>query len=234
MQLYLSTAQNCSYLPDRAASNVFVQPELPLSLQQYSLLVASGFRRSGDFVYRPHCEACQACIPCRLSVRDFVASRSQRRNLKQNSALTQHVISAHFQVSHYELYLDYQAQRHPGGSMASSSREEYLEFLTAAWADTQFLQFYADNQLVAVAVYDQLLNGLSAVYSFYSPNQTRRALGKYMVLKLIQHCADLGLDYLYLGYWIAESDKMSYKTDYRPLEVFQQNRWQPFTSDTKT
>ncbi len=225
MRLFLSPSELCSYLPDRQSANLFIDPREPLDVERYSALVRAGFRRSGRYVYRPHCAGCDACRPARIPVALFTANRSQRRNLRANADLAVVRRDDDFRESHYALYLDYQGRRHPGSTMGDADRDAYRSFLTAEWASTEFAEFRLGDELLAVCVYDVLDDGLSAVYTFFSRVGERRAIGKYAILWLIAHARQLGLANVYVGYWIAECRKMAYKAEFRPLQIFSDGQW---------
>jgi arginine-tRNA-protein transferase len=74
-------------------------------------------------------------------------------------------------------------------------------------------------------VTDQLTQGLSAIYTFFEPSEPKRSLGVLSVIKQIDLCQERDLPFLYLGYWIKDSIKMSYKTNYRPTELFVNDTW---------
>lgn len=225
LPLLLSPDHDCGYLPEQQARSLLVSPTHPMSSAVYSQLIRHGFRRSGNQVYRPHCRACSACIPVRIPVNRYQPNRAQRRNVIANADLTATPTRAAFQLEHYVLYQRYLSWRHPDGNMADTGPEEYLEFLGSDWCDTEFIEFRAQERLAAVAVVDCVADGLSAVYTFYEPDLAKRGLGDYAVQWQIRHAQYLGLEYLYLGYWIAECRKMAYKNRYRPFEVYRQERW---------
>jgi len=223
--LYLTAAHECSYLDDQFAQSVFVHPSFTLTNDLYAQLIEQGFRRSGDHVYRPQCAECNACIPVRLSVEHFKPNRSQKRCLLRNSQIQVEVKPALFDWAHYELYIRYQMIRHGSGDMAKASPEEYLSFLGSSWCDTQFVEFYINNELAAIAVVDQFEHALSAVYTFFDPKFASASLGVYAVLWQIEQARKQHKEFLYLGYWIKACQKMSYKSDYQPLQVFSGQQW---------
>ena len=225
--LYLSMPHACSYLAGRMSTILFVDPQRTLNAGEYALFVRQGFRRSGDLVYRPHCQGCSACVPVRVPVRAFQASRGQRRVWSRNTDIAVIETPARFEPAHFELYRRYQAGRHPESGMNDADPEKYLGFLASREIDTAFFELRAGNRLLGVAVADLLPDGLSAVYTFYDPDLPQRGLGVYAVLWEIAETARRGLDYLYLGYWIAESPKMAYKTRYQPIEMLQGGQWRP-------
>lgn len=225
LPLYLGYEHDCDYLPGQRAQMVYVDPHATLDKSMYSRLATNGFRRSGGLVYRPHCAACAACMPVRVAVEDFQPDRSQRRALKTNADLRAIAKPPIFDERHYRLYLRYLRARHPDGNMAEASPEDYLGFLGNAWGETVFYEFLAGDELLAVAVVDHLDEGLSAVYTFYDPGQTRRGLGSFAVLWQIGEARRRGLPWVYLGFWIRECRKMAYKDNFRPFEALLGNQW---------
>ncbi|MES2355983.1 MAG: arginyltransferase [Pseudomonadota bacterium] len=227
LQFYATAPYPCSYLDDRLARSQVATPSHLIDKTVYSKLVSAGFRRSGAFTYRPHCENCQACIPVRVVVDDFAPNRTQRRTEKRLRHLTTRVSSLRFDSEHYALYRRYQVTRHPGGGMDQDSREQYCHFLLQSHVPSFLVEFRDGPYLRMVSVIDELDDGLSSVYTFFDPDLLKASFGVYNVLWQIRCAQELGLPYLYLGYWIRESRKMSYKTDYQPLEGLIENMWQP-------
>lgn len=225
LQLYITTETPCSYFDDRMSSNLVPDPKLQLTMPIYNQLIQHGFRRSGKHCYRPHCENCQSCIACRLAVNEFVSNRSQRRCLKNNQDLKLTVVSATFSEEYFALYRRYLNSRHREGSMANPAEDDFKQFLYCDWSNTRFLEFRLNRQLVAVAVSDIVSDGVSAVYSFFEPEMKNRSLGSYCILKQIDYAKELALDYVYLGYWIENHNKMHYKSNYKPLQLYLDEQW---------
>jgi arginyl-tRNA--protein-N-Asp/Glu arginylyltransferase len=228
IRLYMSPPHPCAYLDEREAITQFIDPAQTINSRLYSQLVDAGFRRSGEYVYRPRCSDCRACIPARIQAQAFLPSRGQRRTWQRNQDLQINCIPAEFSEEHFALYRRYIAARHPGGGMDVADPERYREFLLSAWSDTWCYEFRLGNRLLAVAVIDRLLRGFSAVYTYYDPAYAERGLGTFAVLWEIAEIQRLELSWLYLGYWIEECPKMSYKTRYRPLEIFRDGLWQTY------
>lgn len=224
--LYLSMPHPCSYLAGRMSTILFVDPQRILGADEYGNYVRQGFRRSGDLIYRPHCQGCNACVAVRVPAREFAPTRGQRRVWKRNHDLEVIEQPAGFSREHFDLYRRYQAGRHPGSGMNDTDPEKYLGFLMSRQVDSVFFELRAAGQLLGLAVADLLPDGLSAVYTFFEPGLPERGLGVYAVLWEIEEAKRRGLDYLYLGYWIEESPKMSYKTRYRPIEGIRNGRWE--------
>lgn len=226
LNFYATPPHRCSYLPGREAVTLFADPRFPKTNALYARLSARGFRRSGEHLYQPHCPGCDACVPIRLPVHEFHARRQQRRTWKQNQDLTAEVKSAAFNQEQFDLYRRYIAARHAGGGMDDPTPDSYMNFLTASWADTAFIEFRQSGRLLAVAVADQMTDSLSAVYTFFDPAAAQRSPGRYAILYLIQLARESGRQWLYLGYWIEDCRKMRYKTEYQPLEYYRRGRWQ--------
>lgn len=225
LKFFSTTAHQCSYLPDEQATTLFADPKSSLDLHVYSELSDLGFRRSGNYIYRPHCGACRACVPVRIPVAQFKPNRQQKRVWSRNQDIEVVSREAGFDPEHYALYEEYIAHRHYDGDMYPPSVEQYTSFLTSEWSQTTFFEFRLEGRLLAVSVCDWLENGLSAVYTFYAPEEQARSLGTYAVLWQIQECAVRGLHAVYLGYWIKQCRKMSYKVAFRPIEVLVNSEW---------
>lgn len=227
LQLYLTAPYPCSYLDGREARSQVATPYSLVETTVYSELVRLGFRRSGLFVYRPRCDACQACRPVRVAVDAFRPTRSQRRCLSRNADLVMVLKPLAFDEAHYRLYRRYLSARHAGGGMDQDDREQYRNFLLRSQVDSVLAEYSLDGEVVMVSLVDRLLDGLSAVYTFFDPGLAQRSLGVYGALAQIELAKRLALPYLYLGYWIEESPKMNYKRQYRPLEVYVDAGWAP-------
>lgn len=226
LDFYATPPHNCNYLPGREAVTLFADPLLSKNTRMYAALADCGFRRSGKHLYVPHCSACSACVPVRIPVAEFRPSRSQLRTRKRNARLSIERHPATFKPEHFALYQRYLECRHPDGGMNNPSQENYLDFLTASWSDTYFYEMRDADVLVCVAVIDLLTNAMSAIYTFFEPDYARHSLGKFAILLEIEETKRLGLDWLYLGYWIKACQKMNYKNEYQPLEYYIDNEWQ--------
>ena len=225
LRFFTTPAHDCSYLSDKQAITLFADPLAKINKDLYSALSSAGFRRSGNHIYRPHCQSCNACIPVRVPVSTFKMKRRFRRILRRNVDDKVNTVEPELTEEYFDLYERYINARHADGDMFPASRDQFQSFLVDGRPEACFIEFRTSARLLAVAVADELNDGLSAIYSFFDPGEEERAPGVFAILELINAAKFRDLDYLYLGYWIKHCKKMNYKLDYRPIEIFVNNRW---------
>jgi len=230
MPFYLSVEHECSYLTGRRARNLIADPEM-LSPGLYTRLAEHGFRRSGNFAYRPYCDGCDECRPLRIPVHGYKPRRSDIRNLKRNADLTFRPEKAELTEERLDLYVRYLRARHPDGGMDQANAADFEDFLTSHWCQTRFYEIRDASRLLGVAVTDELDDALSAIYTFYDPNDSRRGLGTWAILMQIAETCREGRRWLYLGYWVEGCRKMSYKKRFQPHEIYNRGSWHSQADD---
>jgi len=226
LRLYQSAPYICPYIATNTALHQTTQPGAPLSSSIYSELINVGFRRAGDRIHRPNCLKCTQCISLRIPVNQFHPTRSQRRVINKNSKLSVSVVFNPDFSPYLALYQDYIHHRHPESDSMQDALSTFEDFLFSPWSDTFSIEFrLANQQLICVSICDPLTQGWSAVYTFFDVQYSHLSLGTFSILKQIELLRQRQLDYLYLGYWINDCDKMNYKTKFKPCEGFTNDQW---------
>jgi arginine-tRNA-protein transferase len=230
IRVFQTAEHACGYWPQRRARDIVLDPDSRALPTVYPSALAQGFRRSGGHVYRPQCAACIACVPVRIAVPQFRPNRSQRRCARRNADLQTELLPPERSPELFDLYRRYLASRHPHGGMDDPRPQDFDSFLQASWSPTRFIGLRLQSRLLAVAVTDQLPNGLSAVYTFFDPEHTARSLGTLAVMRQIEWARELGLPHVYLGFWLQGHPKMDYKKQFAGLEQLRNGDWQPFSA----
>lgn len=216
----------CPYLPGRYERKLLTDLHGRNARFHHSRLSQAGFRRSHHYAYRPACRGCNACVPVRIAVERFAPSKSQRRIRRKNADLEAMFRPAMATREQYRLFSRYLNARHRDGEMAEMTFRDYRAMIEDTNIRTEVLELRdANGELRGACLMDVLDDGLSAVYSFFTPEDEKRSLGRYFILLLIEEALKRRLPYLYLGYWIAQSRKMAYKTDFRPIEALSTDGW---------
>jgi len=229
IKLFATQPHDCSYIKQARATTLFVDPDEIITSDLYMRLSNLGFRRSGAHMYKPHCADCDKCIATRVVADGYKLTRSDKRVLKKNSDLKLGYEASIETSEHYSLFESYINERHSDGDMYPPSWEQYADFLGGHCDLTRYLCARdGDGRLIMVAVIDTTIDGLSAVYTFFAPDQAERSLGHLAILLMLQLIRESNNQYLYLGYLIEECSKMAYKTRYQPLEILQKGEWIPF------
>lgn len=235
LRFFATPEHECSYLENERARTLFVDPHAEVDADIYAQLTDMGFRRSGSHIYRPHCVGCDACISVRIPAYEFQMSKSQKRIWNKNRDLSVETVAPTLSDEIYDLYARYISERHTDGDMYPPSPGQFAGFLTDSNQQSWFhLMRDATGKLISVAVSDTLIQGQSAVYTFYDPAEEQRSLGTFAVLWQLMQLKERGGGHLYLGYWVKACRKMSYKARFYPLERLDQGVWIPVGDDERS
>ena len=224
LRIGLTPEHGCSYLPDEAEQLMVLLDDKHRNPTGYENLLVAGFRRSGNDLYRPHCQGCSACHSLRIPVQKFTASRSQKR-IQQNNRDIRLVLSTQDKPEYYDLFARYIHERHQDGSMFPATRNQYDGFLLCDWLTPYFLEFRLNQQLLALAITDPLPHSLSAMYTFFDPAFAERSLGTLAILAQLELAQRMNRQWLYLGYQVDACRKMKYKTKFHPHELLCGHEW---------
>jgi arginine-tRNA-protein transferase len=223
---YRTGPMPCPYLAGKVERNLFTELRGPSAYELHDNLARAGFRRSHHIVYRPACPDCARCIPVRIVAERFKPTASQRRILNRNQDLKAEELPAEASEEQYELFIGYQQSRHGGGEMAAMTANDYRAMVEDTSVDTKMVEFRDPaGRLVAACLIDCLTDGISAVYSFFDAAEQTRSLGTYIILWLVGRARRQTKAYVYLGYWVGDCAKMSYKTRFHPLEALGTEGW---------
>ena len=232
-QFYVTAPQPCPYLAGRMERKLFTALQGDQAERLNDTLSKQGFRRSQNVLYRPSCAECNACLSARIRVADFAPSKSQRRILRRNEGLTRRATSPWATEEQYALFRDYLDSRHATGGMADMDLFEFAAMVEETPIRSRLIEYedLADRDgdrhgLRAVCLTDILDDGLSMVYSFFDPEFDRNSLGTFIILDHIRIAQEMGLPYVYLGYWVPGSPKMGYKAKFQGVEVYRGGAWQ--------
>jgi leucyl-tRNA---protein transferase len=230
-QFFITAAGPCPYLPGRLERKVFTHLVGPDAKSLNTQLSNGGFRRSQNIAYRPACDSCQSCKSVRVPVRLFEWTKGFRRNLTRNSDISSTVVAAKATSEHYSLFRTYIDHRHGDGGMVDMTVLDFAAMVDDTLVDSRIVEYrvptaYNPNgELIAAVLVDVLNDGISLIYSFYDPELERRSLGTYVILDMIRRTELLNLPFVYLGFWIKESDKMNYKARFLPQERLSPEGW---------
>ncbi|MGF1554198.1 MAG: arginyltransferase [Paracoccaceae bacterium] len=232
-QFYLTAPQPCAYLEGREERKVFTTLQGPNAVGVNNALSLKGFRRSQSVIYRPACVGCSACMSIRIPVDAFRPGRTQKRILRRNETLDVRSCEAWATEAQFALFRRYLDARHADGGMADMDAFDYAAMVDETPVNSAVVEYSARGEdgrarLVACCLSDILADGLSMVYSFFDPAERGRSLGAFMIMDHMRIAREMGLPYVYLGYWVAGSPKMHYKIGFRPFELCDGSTWRRF------
>ena len=228
-QFYVTAPQECPYLENQIERKLFTSLNGLDGQILNNALSTQGFRRSQNVLYRPSCADCNACLSARIPVADFYLTKSEKRVMTRNNQLKREIKTPWATSEHFELFKKYVKHRHEKGGMSGMSETEFASMVEETCVKTILTEYSTQEGLnkvvIAVSITDVIEDGLSMVYSYYEPNLPQLSLGKFMILDHIRLTREMNLPYLYLGYWVKGSQKMDYKAQYNPIEIFLNGKW---------
>ena len=226
-QFYVTAPQPCPYLDGRMERKLFTALQGENAEKLNDSLSQQGFRRSQNVLYRPSCADCSSCLSARIDVALHEPAKSQKRIKRRNKDLERRATSPWASEEQYALFRRYLDSRHADGGMADMDVFEFAAMIEETPIRSRVIEYYdEDEALIGVSLTDVLADGLSMVYSFYAPGESRRSLGTYMILDHVEIAREANIPYVYLGYWVPGSQKMGYKSNFSGLEVYAGGKWQ--------
>ena len=220
----------CPYLPAKVACMPLRLPLAPLTPQEFDELLAEGDRRAGPFLYRTRCPACSACEALRIPVARFTPSKSQRRVARRNQgSVTMEFGAPQLTARHVELYNRHKTERGLSRHEEPTTAQGYRMHVLETCVETREVRYLVDGRLVAVSILDFGEKSCSSVYHYFDPDQEDRSLGVLSVLREIDLCRELGLDWYYLGLYVKDCRALTYKASYFPHQKLLAGEWQEFS-----
>ena len=238
-QFFLTAPSPCPYIEGQFERKVFTHLVGDKAPELNDLLTQGGFRRSQNIAYRPACENCRACISVRILAGEFKPTRNMKRVMQRNSDLVGAMHDAEPTTEQYSLFRSYLDSRHRKGGMSDMTVLDYAMMVEDTHVTTKIVEYRRRGpdtfitgkgvgELIAVALTDQMSDGLSMVYSYFSPEFEDRSLGTFMILDHIARARAAGLPHVYLGYWVNGSRKMNYKVRFTPQEHLGPKGWERY------
>ncbi|MAR78881.1 MAG: arginyltransferase [Rhodospirillaceae bacterium] len=229
LKFYKTPQTTCPYLPNKKEQLIFTHLDDLDSDLTHDFMAKSGFRRSHGILYKPDCNNCNACMPIRINAKKFNFSKKYLRVLNKNTEITSKDVRLLGSIEQYELFNKYQKTRHKNGNMSLMQFKEYKSMVEDSPVNTILIEYRNNkDELLAVSLTDQLFEGYSMVYSFFDPKEKKKSLGNFMILDHINRARQNNYSYIYLGYYVKNCSKMSYKKNFKPLEILQNNNWDEF------
>lgn len=233
-RFFVTSPAPCPYLPGRSERKVFTELDGDQAGELNDALGRIGFRRSQNVAYRPSCLDCKACVSVRIVSQEFQPNTSQRRTWRRNSDLIATECKPWATTEQFDLLRRYLSARHPSGGMADMDEMDFADMVEQTPVDSLMIEYREPNEdgtpgrLVGACLTDKQVDGLSMIYSFFDPGGRRKGLGNFIILDHVNRSVDMGLAYVYLGYWVEGSDRMQYKARFRPLERLGPSGWSQF------
>ncbi len=213
----ISNPDKCPYIEGNLEQHQFFFASEILA-DEMDFLLSQGWRKFGQFQFRPKCHDCQECLPIRLVVSKYLPSKSQKKILNKNSDIQVYYSPLIYRKEHFALYMKHSKARFTNKHV--DNEEDYRQTFYQYTGTQLVSEFYLDGKLIAFGILEKGLNSLSSVYFVFDPEIEKRNLGTFGALKEIEYAKDNDLSHYYLGYWIEENKSMAYKSQFKPNEVY--------------
>ncbi len=234
-RFFVTSPSPCPYLPGKQERKIFTELSGAHAAELNDALGRIGFRRSQSVAYRPSCVGCNACLSVRVVTGEFRPNATQRKLIRRHSDLEVTACRPWATEEQYDLLRRYLSTRHPGGGMTAMDDTDYADMVEQSPVGTYVIEYREPAErggaLVGACITDQQADGLSMIYSFFDAGSDRPGLGNLIIMDHIIRARNAGLAYVYMGYWVKGSERMAYKTRYRPMEVLGPNGWSRLAPD---
>lgn len=218
----------CPYREGQVARLPLRLPLEPVSSEAFDALLEEGDRRSGRLLYRTRCPECDACKPLRVPVARFTPTKSHRRVLRKNEDVQVRVANPAVSAERLRLYNKHKLQRglsRDGQELAASG---YRAWLVDSCTRSRELHYLVAGRLIGVSVLDFGRRSVSSVYHYFDPEESRRSIGVYSVLKELELCKKYDFEWYYLGFYVDDCAHLNYKAEYLPHQRKIDGRWVDF------
>ena len=239
-RFFVTSPSPCPYLPGKQERKVFTELSGLHAAELNDALGRIGFRRSQGVAYRPSCAGCTACLSVRVVTPEFQPNATQRKLLRRHADVEVNACRPWATDEQYQLLRRYLATRHPGGGMTGMDEDDFADMVEHSPVNSLVFEYREPaahgrrGRLIGACLTDRQADGLSMIYSFFAADLDHRpGLGNFIIMDHIARARDAGLSYVYLGYWVKGSQRMAYKTTYRPIEVLGPSGWRRMRDDER-
>jgi leucyl-tRNA---protein transferase len=220
---FVAEPSKCSYLPDRKAQLEYRVPA-NLTSDGFGELLRRGWRRFGNYVFRPRCSGCSECRSIRIPVADFRPTKSQRRTLRRNEHIDVCIGPPTITEQHIELFNAYHSDmssRREWPENSTSFQDYFESFIGRRYDFAREMTYFDGDRLVGVGLVDIVGNAMSSAYFYHDPDWRKLGPGTFSALTEIEFARRTGLAHVYLGFWVRENQSMTYKARFRPHELLE-------------
>lgn len=213
----IAPLDKCPYLEETQASQEYFFA-IEMSAEEVDILVNSGWRKFGAYIFRPSCLSCKQCSPLRILVNKFSANKKQRKLLRKSEDIVIKIEELNYKSDYYKIFCDHSINRFDQTLNEIGDEHSFKETFFVRTSPSQVFNYYLDDKLIAWGIVDQGENILSSVYFSFDTRYSKLELGKLSILKEIEYARSSNLAYYHLGYYVKGNKSMEYKASYHPHE----------------